>query len=195
METRLEKKLIKRLQAREPKAFDQLVLLFQGQVYNFVFRMLGSTAEAEDLAQEVFISVFKHIDAFRGESSLATWIYRIAANHVKNRRKYHGRRPYDRPLQSASALDPGRSGEGAVLGAGQVSRPDEMVEGLQLERILQEAILALDEEHRMVLVLRDVQNESYDVISEVTGLPLGTVKSRLHRARLALKEALEERTR
>jgi RNA polymerase sigma-70 factor (ECF subfamily) len=195
LDTRSENKFIRRLRAREPKAFDQLVVAFQSQVYNFVFRMLGNAAEAEDLAQEVFISVFKNIDGFRGESSLATWIYRISANHVKNRQKYLGRRPYDRPLHSSNAPEAGRSDDGPVLGCGRISRPDELVQGFQMERILQKAILGLDEEQRMVLVLRDVQNESYEVIAEVTGLPLGTVKSRLHRARLALKEALDERTR
>lgn len=195
MDNRLEKKLVKRLKARERRAFEQLVTAYQGQIYNFIFRMLGNAAEAEDLAQEVFISVFKHIESFRGDSSLATWIYRIAANHVKNRRKYHGRRPYDRPLQGSAAAQSCENDEGPVLGAGRVSRPDELVEGFQMERLLQEVIVGLEEEQRIVLVLRDVQNEPYEVIAEVTGLPLGTVKSRLHRARLALKEALDARLR
>lgn len=195
MDKRDETRLVRRLKAREARAFDQLVVAYQTQIFNFVYRMLGNAAEAEDMAQEVFISVFKHIDGFRGDSSLSTWIYRIAANHVKNRRKYHGRRPYDRPLPAAPTHENNRAEEGPVLGSGRVSRPDELVEGFQMERILQDVIVGLEEEQRLVLVLRDVQNEPYEVIAEVTGLPLGTVKSRLHRARLALKEALDARLR
>ena len=82
-----EDKLIERLQRRDEAAFNELVRLYQAKVFHLVFRMLGDRAEAEDLAQEVFITVFKSIDGFRGDSKLSTWLYRVATNHCKNRLK------------------------------------------------------------------------------------------------------------
>ncbi len=184
-----EKRLLKRLKKRDARAFESLVQEYQGMVFNLIYRMLGSKEEAEDLAQEVFVNVFKKIDSFRGESSLSTWIYRIASNICKNRKKYLVRRCFDRPAR-AERGDYSSDQLGPVNTTGQVSRPDEMAEGLEMEALLQEAIRSLEEDHRLILVLRDIQGVSYDEIQEITGLALGTVKSRLHRARLALKEAM-----
>jgi RNA polymerase sigma-70 factor (ECF subfamily) len=188
------KRFIRKLKRRDPRAFEHLVTEFQGPIFNLIYRMLGNREEAEDLAQEVFITVFKKIDSFRGESSLATWIYRIATNTCKNRKKYLGRHYYDRPAftdQVEQIVDRSR----VAAASYQLSRPDEMVEGLQTERLIQTAISELDEDQRLILVLRDIQNVSYDEISQITGLPLGTVKSRLHRARMALKERLDSHLR
>ena len=162
---------------------------FQGPVLNFIYRMLGDRAESEDLAQEVFVAVFKKIDSFRGDSSLSTWVFRIASNTCKNRKKYFGRRKHDRVAQKEQ-LESVASDTELITTSSRISRPDEMVEGLQTERMIQKAIGDLEENHRMILVLRDIQNMSYDDISVITGLPLGTVKSRLHRARMCLKEQL-----
>jgi RNA polymerase sigma-70 factor, ECF subfamily len=185
-----ERLLIRRLQQRDERAFQEVVRLYQHKVFNLVLRMLGSREEAEDVAQEVFVTVFKSIDGFRGESKFSTWLYRIAANHCKNRMKYLGRRSYkatgeldeaaERELASAqpSALTP------------HVDGPEKVLEGLQMERLVQAGIAQLDEEHRVLIVLRDVEDLSYQEITTITGLPEGTVKSRLHRARMALKEYL-----
>lgn len=183
-----ERLLIKRLQARDEQAFVECVRTYQDRVYNLVYRMLGSHQEAEDIAQEVFVTVFKTIDSFRGDCKFSTWLYRIATNHCKNRIKYLGRRAQrrTRDLDSTS--------EGELVGAepptmgAQAADPHEALAGLQLERIVREGIARLDEEHRMLIVLRDVEELSYEEIVEITGLPEGTVKSRLHRARMALKE-------
>lgn len=183
-----EKRLVQRLKRRDPRAFEQLVNRFQAPVFNLVYRMIGNRAEAEDLAQEVFVSVFKKIDTFREEASISTWIYRIASNHCKNRQKYLGRRQA-RPLlpeMEGQELD----GSTVVHTAASITRPDELVEGYQTERMIQKAIAELEEEHRLILVLRDIQSVSYEDISTITGLPLGTVKSRLHRARMSLKDKL-----
>src|SRR5687768_10374102 len=87
-----EDKLVERLKRRDEAAFNELVRLYQVKIFRLVFRMLGDRAEAEDLAQEVFVTVFKSIDGFRGDSKLSTWLYRVATNHCKNRIKYLGRR-------------------------------------------------------------------------------------------------------
>jgi RNA polymerase sigma-70 factor (ECF subfamily) len=178
------------LKARDQRAFEQLITKYQSPIFNLLYRMTGVREEAEDLAQEVFVTVYKKIDLFRGEAPLATWIYRIAYNLCMNRRKYLGRRrdrerqPFDEVAERVVVAS------GTMSTSAQISRPDEMAEGLQMERLVQEAISALDDEQRVILVLRDVQGMSYESISEITGLPAGTVKSRLHRARMALKERL-----
>jgi RNA polymerase sigma-70 factor (ECF subfamily) len=190
-----ERLLIRRLQQRDERAFEEMVRLYQHKVFNLVYRMIGNSEEAEDVAQEVFVTVFKAIDSFRGEAKFSTWLYRIAANHCKNRMKYLGRRSYkatgeldeaaERELQDAqpSAMRP------------HVDGPEAVLEGLQLERLVQSGIAALDEEHRALIVLRDVEDLSYDEIASITGLAEGTVKSRLHRARLALKEHMAKHMR
>ncbi|MCP4677514.1 MAG: sigma-70 family RNA polymerase sigma factor [Deltaproteobacteria bacterium] len=184
-----EKRLVRKLKARDPRAFETLVKQYQRSVFNLVYRMIGAKEEAEDLAQEVFVNVFKKIDTFRGDSSLSTWILRIASNACKNRQKYLGRRYYDRPARVLKD-EQVSTNPTSPRTAGTIARPDELVEGYQTERLLQEAIGSLDDEQRLVLVLRDIQGMTYDEISEITGLALGTVKSRLHRARMSLKEKL-----
>jgi RNA polymerase sigma-70 factor, ECF subfamily len=186
-----ERLLLRRLRERDERAFREMVERYQDRVFNLVFRMIGTREEAEDLAQEVFVTVFKSIDSFRGEAKFSTWLYRIAANHCKNRIKYLSRRA-DR---KTGALDETAEREAAAQGggpiaAGHIAAPDRVLEGVQMDRLVQQAIAALDEDHRLVVVLRDLEELSYEEICEITGLPEGTVKSRLHRARLALKEKL-----
>jgi RNA polymerase sigma-70 factor (ECF subfamily) len=201
MDIQREEDLVRRLQQRDERAFVECVRSFQDKVYSLVFRMLGSTQEAEDVAQEVFVTVFKSIDGFRGDSRFGTWLYRIAVNHCKNRIKYLKRRAH----RATSELDeqaehalfhatPGGAAQHSTLGQAE-ARPDEALEGVQLESIVQQAIAQLDEEHRTLLVLRDVEELAYEEIVEITGLPEGTVKSRLHRARLVLKSEIARHTK
>lgn len=195
MTSAAEKRLVRRLKTRAPDAFETLVGRYQSRVFNLVYRMLGNREEAEDLAQEVFITIFKRIDDFRGEASLSTWIYRIASNHCINRRKYLGRR---RHYSRSSLSDVGDRIEMSGGRAGVTNRPprpDEMLEGLQMELAIQQAISSLDGDQRLLVVLRDIQGLTYEEIAEITELPDGTVKSRLHRARMSLKEKLRKKTR
>jgi len=185
-----EMRLVRRLKARSVGAFETLIERYQGPIFNLVYRMLGNRAEAEDLSQEIFITVFKQIDGFRGEASLATWLYRIASNHCINRRKYLSHRRHYTGKSLSDIGDRDELGAGRLPATDRPPRPDEMAEGLEMERAIQAAISSLDEDHRLVLVLRDVQSLSYEEIVEITGVPAGTVKSRLHRARMALKEKL-----
>jgi RNA polymerase sigma-70 factor (ECF subfamily) len=176
-----ERRLLERLWVRDEAAFNELVRRHQGPVFRLLERMLGDAAEAEDVAQEVFVSVFKSIESFRGDSALGTWLYRIAANHGKNRLKYLARRRRDaaRPVEEAGA------GERA---AEREPTPAESLEGRQAEQSLRRAFEALDEEQRLLVTLRDMQSLSYEEIRVITELPIGTVKSKLHRARLLLHE-------
>jgi RNA polymerase sigma-70 factor (ECF subfamily) len=142
----------------------------------------------------VFITVFKTVDGFRGESRFSTWLLRIAANHCKNRIKYLSRRRNDPGgldgVSEAAMADMGRSPIQSHIDA-----PDVLLEAAELEGLMQQAIWTLDEEHRLLIVLRDVEELSYEEIGEVSGLPEGTIKSRLHRARMSIKEFLARRTR
>lgn len=184
-----EERLLERLRRRDEAAFNQLVLAHQASVYRLLSRMLGDGAEAEDLAQEVFVTVFKAIETFRGESRLSTWIHRIAQNHGRNRLKYHGRhkRKGEGPLDDNTEETLAAPHTGSRL-----PRPDDAMEARQAESHVQRAMASLDAEQRELIVLRDLEHMSYEDIQELTGLPSGTVKSRLHRARMALHEKFRE---
>ncbi|HEY2733864.1 MAG TPA: sigma-70 family RNA polymerase sigma factor [Polyangiales bacterium] len=184
----LERSLLRRLRDRDERAFRELIEAHRDRVFNITFRMLGNRAEAEDVAQEVFITVFKTIDTFREEAKFSTWLYRVAVNHCKNRIKYLARR-HDRDRDELD--DTTASGVNGTIGAPLPAAPDHALAGAQMEKLLQDAIENLDEEHRVVVVLRDVEDLSIEEICDITGLPDGTVKSRLHRARLALRKKLQ----
>jgi RNA polymerase sigma-70 factor, ECF subfamily len=186
-----ERQLLRRLRERDERAFKELVESHRDIVFNLTFRMLGNRAEAEDVAQEVFITVFKTIDSFREESKFSTWLYRVTVNHCKNRIKYLARR-HDRDRDELDETKPaGDAAPGATSVPVVARRPDRALEGAQLEKLMQDAIGALDDEHRVLVVLRDVEDLSIEEICEITGLPDGTVKSRLHRARLVLRKKLQ----
>ncbi len=187
-----ERELIERLRHRDEAAFNRFVLRYQERVFRLILRMLGDRAEAEDLAQEVFISVFKSIDGFRGDSQLSTWVYRVAANHCRNRIKYLSRRR----KQLTHGFDEQLGEEGdASSSQDRPDTPDRLLEARQTEHLLQQGLLALDAEQRELIVLREVEHLSYEEIMDITGYPEGTVKSRLHRARSALREHLDKAER
>ena len=184
-----ERSLLRRLRDRDERAFRELVEDHRDRVYNITFRMLGNKAEAEDVAQEVFISVFKSIDDFREESKFSTWLYRVAVNHCKNRIKYLARR-HDRDRDELDETTQG-SGVNGTIGGPMPSSPQKQLESRQMEKLMQDAIANPEEDQRIVVVLRDVEDLSIEEICEITGLPDGTVKSRLHRARLVLRKRLQ----
>lgn len=186
-----EARFVSRLRQRDERAFNELVLTFESRVFRLVWRMVGRRHEAEDMTQEVFVQVFKAIDQFRGDSQLSTWIYRIAVNLCKNRAKYHSRRFQSghQEFDGESARGLGEDARGVTTG--ETTRPDQVVQGYQMEQIVQMALSGMDPDFREVLILRDVECLSYEEIGSITSLAEGTVKSRLHRARAALQAAVE----
>lgn len=187
-----ETAFVARLVARDEAAFNELVVTYERRVFALVFRMLGRREEAEDLAQEVFVQVFKAIDQFRGDSKLSTWIYRIAVNLCKNRTKYLARRQVGEQDDVDAMAERAPLSAAKGVSVGDISRPDELVEGMQLEVIVKHAIQQIEPDFREVLILRDVEDMSYEEIAAVTGLADGTVKSRIHRARGQLRLLVEK---
>lgn len=162
-------------------------------MFSVVYRMLGDREEARDVAQEVFVTVFRRIDSFRGEAGLSTWLYRVAVNHCKNRirflrRRGRGRtRPVDELTDADWAAATAAAGGPAATGISSPDRPDDLLVARRLAMRLQTRLDALDPGLRALVVLRDIEGLSYAEIADVTGQPLGTVKSRIHRARRALR--------
>lgn len=189
-----EEELVERLKKRDEAAFVELIKLYEKRIFQLVLRMLQDRGEAEDVAQDVFLTVFKSIDSFRGDSKLSTWLYRIATNHCKNRIKYLDRRARGKKTELDDLSEAERLESVTMSASSQVARPDQQAEANQMERIMRQAIGELDEDQRELVILRDVENLSYEEIQEITGLPEGTVKSRLHRARLQLAKAVRSAT-
>lgn len=175
-----ERQLLRRLRRGDERAFVELVREHQDRVYDLLVRMLGDREEALDLSQEVFASIHASVARFRGESRLSTWIFRVAKNHCLNRLKYLQRRHRNRSTEISSVP------ESELEACAPSRRPDEHIAESELRALVRRGIALLDEEHRLLLVLRDIEGLSYHEIAEITEQPEGTVKSRLHRARASL---------
>lgn len=158
-------------------------------VFAVCFRLLQHPAEAEDVAQDVFVTIFKRIDDFRGESQLRTWVYAIALNQSRNRLRAQARRAHHAHESfDASHDDRSQPWEGAA--SVRQDDPARNLEAAERRDALMQAIARLSEEAREVIVLRDVEELSYDEIAVILGLAPGTVKSRIFRARAALRQQL-----
>jgi len=181
--------LVRAIQAGDMAAFDQMVVKHKDKLFNMVYWFLGDYQEANDCSQEIFIKVFKSIKKFRSESSFSTWLYRIAINTCKNRLKSSA---YRWKKKTVPLENPESSEDGNLSYKIQNNSPSPANELEKKERLMmiQKAINALPQEQNRVIVLRDIQGLSYQEISDITGLNLGTVKSRLARARMALRKNL-----
>jgi RNA polymerase sigma-70 factor, ECF subfamily len=176
--------LVARWQAGDPRSFERLVRRHERSVFGLLYRMLGNREEAEDASQEAFLSLHRHGHRFRREARFSTFLYRVAANAALNRRRTLGRaRAREREL----AL---RQAAGVQLPS--VPRdPEDATHGAEVQNQVQEALLQLPEDLRVAVVLYDVEGQSYKEIAEILGIPEGTVKSRIHRARHGLRQILK----
>ncbi len=172
-----------------PGAFEAIVRGHQDRVYAFCSRMLSDREEALDAAQEVFLSAFRNLDGFRGDASLSTWLLKIAANRclnvIRRRASRAGKETSFSSMGGGEDDDPPFEPEGP-----DTERPDRIVEERELGAVLVRALGRLDPESRSLVLLSDVEGLSYEELAGTTGLPLGTVKSKLHRARMALRKLL-----
>jgi RNA polymerase sigma-70 factor (ECF subfamily) len=179
--------LVEAFREGKPGAFDAIVRTHQDRVYAFCLRMLADREDALDTAQEVFLSAYRNMAGFRGEASLSTWLLRIAANRSLNRIRQRA----TRAAREVMSIEPQEDGDSPFQPPGrEEDRPDRMMESRETRKILEAAIANLDEDSRMLVLLSDVEGFSYEELSEAVGIPLGTVKSRLHRARMALRKML-----
>jgi RNA polymerase sigma-70 factor (ECF subfamily) len=170
-------------------SFDALVIKYKNRVFNICFRFLGEREEANDCAQETFLKVYRALSGFREEAAFSTWLYRIAMNTCKNRissREYRRKRMTVNPGGSENGEDRGFEIEDTR------NSPVLLFERSEKARIVREAIASLDARHRAVVILRDIEGFSYEEIARIEGLNVGTVKSRIARAREALKEKLKD---
>jgi RNA polymerase sigma-70 factor (ECF subfamily) len=172
--------LIDRTLAGEPAAFGELVLRYQDRLYNSLVRVLGSAEDARDAVQEAFVQAFVKLESFRGSSAFYTWLYRIAFNQAMS----HARRK--RPTRS---LDDERTDRGREPVDDQPA-PDARLDASERATQVHRALAELSAEHRQVIVLREMDGCKYDEIAELLEVPVGTVRSRLFRARLELRDRL-----
>ncbi len=167
------------------EAFRTLVLRYQDRLYNAVYRMVGTEEDARDVTQETFLKAYENLERFRGAAGFYTWIFRIALNQVLSERR---RRTRLRLVRSEADL-------GAPVASSQAGKlidpPGAAMEKAETERAVGEALNSLDADHRVAVVLRDVEGLDYQAISEILDVPPGTVKSRIHRGRMMLREKLQ----
>lgn len=172
----------------EERAFQELVERYQGRLLNFIYRTIGDRERGEDLVQEVFIRVYRHLHRFDRSRKFSTWVYTIASNLAKNELRNRARNPLvlfqtikknwqdeDRPLQFEDSA----------------SRPDDLYRRRHLRELVENSVAQLPEHHRQVFILRELEGKSYEEIAEITACNLGTVKSRLNRARNAFAAIIE----
>ena len=171
---------VRRVQRGETDAFEPLVRRHEKTIFNLVYRMLGDAEEAAEVSQEVFLSAFRAAGQFRGDANFSTWLYRIAINHASTRRKtLNSRQRKVVPIESADSLHDPQPG------------PLEILEKQEIREKVQFALNQLEPDDAAVILLRDLQDVSYNEVAHVLEIPVGTVKSRLHRARQALKSRLK----
>jgi RNA polymerase sigma-70 factor (ECF subfamily) len=175
-----DQELVVRAQRGDSRAFDLLVLKYQGRVASLVGRFVSDVGEVEDVTQEAFIKAYRALPNFRGDSAFYTWLYRIASNTAKNHLVSRGRRPSsDADVADAECFD-----EGEALR--ETETPENHYLGQELAKVVAGALDELPEELRLALTLREFDGMSYEEISEVMDCPVGTVRSRIFRAREAV---------
>ncbi|MCX7718053.1 MAG: sigma-70 family RNA polymerase sigma factor [Candidatus Sumerlaeaceae bacterium] len=183
--------LVARCKAGDSLAFDELISAHQERVLNTAFRLMGDYDEALDLTQEVFLNCFRKINSFKGDSALSTWLYRITVNTAKNRWKYRKSRGLHRMTSLDGPMDAEDEARVKQFPDGQPT-PPQVASDREAMASLEKFLHRLSEEYRVVMVLRYLEELSYEEIVEILGLSIGTVKSRIHRARHELREMMRE---
>jgi RNA polymerase sigma-70 factor (ECF subfamily) len=180
-ESELDSALVERVQAGEKRAFDLLVAKYQHKIVSVIARYVSDWSECQDVAQEAFIRAYRAIPAFRGDSAFYTWMYRIAINTAKNYLVSQGRRPpaEDIAVEDAVQFD-------GVTRLAETGTPENELQRQEIERTVFETVEQLPEELRTAITLREVDGLSYEEIAETMACPIGTVRSRIFRAREAI---------
>jgi RNA polymerase sigma-70 factor (ECF subfamily) len=178
---------VSRLQVNEDAAYDELVRVYSASIYHVAYRMLGDAADASDVVQDIFLKIFRNIGGFKGEAALKTWIFKIAFSEILNRLRWWKRR---RRFATMSLDEQSNGSPATEYVADSGPTPEEILQSKERENAIQQALRRISHEHRSIIVLRDIEGFSYNEIADVLGVSMGTVKSRLARARADLKKSL-----
>ena len=180
-----DQRLIAECLAGDAAAFGGLVRRYQERLFNTVIRLVDNAEDAHDVVQEAFLNAYQSLDGFKGDSLFFTWLYRIAVNTAISMR---------RKQRVSISIDSGRNGEHPIEppDLSEQSRPGHALEQAEQERRIQIALARLSPEHRAVLVMKDMEGQKYETMAEILQVPIGTIRSRLHRARLELRQLLEQ---
>ncbi len=166
-------------------AFGELVRRYQDRLYNTVYRLLDNADDAQDVVQDAFLNAYQSLAGFKGDSQFFTWLYRIAVNTaISHKRKQRVTLSIEAGRNGLERLEPPDNSD--------ASQPGQALERAEEQRRVQRALNRLSLEHREVLILKDLEGEKYEAMAERLGVPIGTIRSRLHRARCELRELLEK---
>lgn len=176
--------LVERSKKGDRDAFEHLVQLYENKVYTIAYRLMGNHADAADLAQESLIKIYQALPNFRGDASFSTWIYHITVNVCRDELRKRQRRP------TVSLDDSPNNNNTTFEVRCTAPTPEEVLDRTETQAMVQQCLNTLSDDYRIILVMREIQELSYEEIAESLGCSLGTVKSRLNRARQALKEKI-----
>jgi RNA polymerase sigma-70 factor (ECF subfamily) len=166
-------------------AFGVIVQRYQDRLFQAVYRRLENAEDSQDVVQEAFLSAYQSLDSFKGDAQFFTWLYRIALNTaISLKRKQRVALRLDLGSEAGGPIDPPDTSN--------VSRPDHGMEQVEREQRVRRALDRLSPEHRAVLVMKDMEGQKYETMAEILEVPVGTIRSRLHRARLELRGLLEK---
>lgn len=185
-EQRADQQLVERVQRGDKRAYDLLVLKYQHRIFSLISRYVRDHGEIQDIAQEAFIKAYRALPNFRGDSAFYTWLYRIAINTAKNHLVSRGRRP---PASDVDIDDAEYYEGGSSLRA--IENPENSLYGEELKAVLDRAIAELPDDLRTALTLRELEDLSYEDIADVMSCPVGTVRSRIFRAREAVDKKIQ----
>lgn len=182
--------IVARCRRGSREAFDILVEKYYRKIYNLAYRFVGDSEEANDLAQEIFAAAYQNLKKFRGDAKFSTWLFQIATNRGKNKFKYLKRRGFFANRGHAEGDEEREPLQREIPDTSP--NPEAALAGKQIQKIVQDAINELEPDHKEIVILRDIEGFSYDEIAKMLNLPEGTTKSRLHRARMVVKERLKK---
>lgn len=180
-----DQRLIAECLQGDTAAFGVLVRRYQDRLYHSVYRLVDNAEDAQDVVQEAFLHAYESLDGFKGDSLFFTWLYRIAVNTAISLKRKH---------RTLARMEMRKNGEPSLepVDLSEASRPEYAVEQAEQQMRVRQALARLSPEHRAVLVMKDMEGQKYETMAEVLQVPIGTIRSRLHRARLELRELLEK---
>lgn len=183
--------LVDRFRAGDMRAFDMLLQRYENRVFNFTLRMLGDYQNSREVTQDIFLRAFRYLGNYRGDGKFSTWLFTIASSTCKNALAYYRIRE---KYRQHTTQDPEQTTEFDPVSVipDITNAPERKLEQNAMSEMLTQAIKDLPETYRKVIVLKDVNDFSYEEIAEIAGVPIGTVKSRIARARLLLREKLTQ---